>query len=86
MPQAQRDDRRPLHLQARADAGRGVFTPCSRAAGRSCTQKIARVIEQRFPNLKTTEPKEVLAHHLTAANLAEAAIPLWQADWRALSR
>ena len=39
--------------------------------------KIARVIEQRFPNLKTTEP-EVLAHHLTAANLAEAAIPLWQ--------
>ena len=26
--------------------------------------KIARVIEQRFPNIKTTEP-EVLAHHLT---------------------
>jgi class 3 adenylate cyclase len=40
--------------------------------------KIARVIEQRFPNIKTTEP-EVLAHHLTAASLAEAAIPLWQA-------
>ncbi len=40
--------------------------------------KIARVIEQRFPTLKTTEP-EVLAHHLTAADLAEAAIPLWQA-------
>ena len=40
--------------------------------------KIARVIEQRFPNVKTTEP-EVLAHHLTAAGLAEAAIPLWQA-------
>ena len=39
--------------------------------------KIARVIEQRFPNIKTTEP-EVLAHHLTAAGLAEAAIPLWQ--------
>ncbi len=28
--------------------------------------------------MKTTEP-EVLAHHLTAAGLAEAAIPLWQA-------
>ena len=28
--------------------------------------KIARVIHQRFPNTKTTEP-EVLAHHLTAA-------------------
>ena len=39
--------------------------------------KIARVIEQRFPSIKTTEP-EVLAHHLTAAGLAEAAIPLWQ--------
>ena len=39
--------------------------------------KIARVIEKRFPNIKTSEP-EVLAHHLTAARLAEAAIPLWQ--------
>ena len=40
--------------------------------------KIARVIEQRFPNIKITEP-EVLAHHLTEGGLAEAAIPLWQA-------
>jgi class 3 adenylate cyclase/tetratricopeptide (TPR) repeat protein len=39
--------------------------------------KIARVIETRFPNIKTTEP-EGLAHHLTAAGRAEAAIPLWQ--------
>jgi predicted ATPase len=39
--------------------------------------KIARVIEERFSNIKSTEP-EVLAHHLTAAGLAEAAIPLWQ--------
>jgi tetratricopeptide (TPR) repeat protein len=39
--------------------------------------KVARVIERRFPNIKTTEP-EVLAHHLTAAGLTEAAIPLWQ--------
>jgi class 3 adenylate cyclase/tetratricopeptide (TPR) repeat protein len=39
--------------------------------------KIARVIEQRFPPIMTTEP-EVLAHHLTEAGLAEAAIPLWQ--------
>jgi predicted ATPase len=39
--------------------------------------KIARVIEQRFPNIKTTEP-EALAHHLAAAGLAAAAIPLWQ--------
>ena len=44
--------------------------------------KIARVIEARFPNIKTTEP-EVLAHHLTAAGLAEAAIPLWQSRRRA---
>jgi class 3 adenylate cyclase/tetratricopeptide (TPR) repeat protein len=40
--------------------------------------KIARVIEQRFPNIKITEP-EVLARHLTAAGQTEAAIPLWQA-------
>jgi class 3 adenylate cyclase len=39
--------------------------------------KIARVIEQRFPNIKDTEP-EVVAHHLTAAGLAEVAIPLWR--------
>jgi class 3 adenylate cyclase/tetratricopeptide (TPR) repeat protein len=39
--------------------------------------KIARVIEQRFPNIQVTEP-EVLAHHLTEAGRAEAAIPLWQ--------
>jgi class 3 adenylate cyclase/predicted ATPase len=41
-------------------------------------RKIARVIEERFPNIKTTEP-EVLAHHLTAAHLADAAVPLWRA-------
>jgi class 3 adenylate cyclase len=40
--------------------------------------KIARVIETRFPKVRTTEP-EVLAHHLTAAGLPEAAVPLWQA-------
>jgi len=39
--------------------------------------KIARVIEEKFPSTKTTEP-EVLAHHLTAAGATEAAIPLWQ--------
>ena len=39
--------------------------------------KIARVIERRFPNVEATEP-ELLAHHLTAAGLTEAAIPLWQ--------
>ena len=40
--------------------------------------KIARVIEVRFPHVQTAEP-EVLAHHLTEAGVAEAAIPLWQA-------
>ena len=40
--------------------------------------KIARVVEKRFPSVEATEP-EVLAHHLTAAGLTEAAIPLWQA-------
>jgi class 3 adenylate cyclase/tetratricopeptide (TPR) repeat protein len=40
--------------------------------------KIARMIEERFSTIKTTEP-ELLAHHLTEAGLVEAAIPLWQA-------
>ena len=39
--------------------------------------KIARVIEARFPTIKSMEP-EVLAYHLTAAGLTETAIPLWQ--------
>ncbi|MFL5288517.1 MAG: AAA family ATPase [Rhodopila sp.] len=39
--------------------------------------KIARVIGKHFPNIPITEP-EVLAHHLTEASRAEAAIPLWQ--------
>ena len=38
--------------------------------------KIARVIEERFPTTKVTEP-ELLAHHLATAGRAEAAIPLW---------
>ena len=41
-------------------------------------RKVARMIEERFPGIKTTEP-EVLAHHLTAAGLAEAAVPHWRA-------
>jgi class 3 adenylate cyclase/tetratricopeptide (TPR) repeat protein len=40
--------------------------------------RIAKVIEERFPNLEATEP-ELLAHHYTEAKLPEKAIPLWQA-------
>ena len=39
--------------------------------------KIARVIEERFPNIEATEP-ELLAHHYTEAKQPEKAIPLWQ--------
>jgi class 3 adenylate cyclase/predicted ATPase len=39
--------------------------------------KIARVIEERFPNIKDTEP-EVLAHHYTHAGRTELALPYWQ--------
>jgi class 3 adenylate cyclase/tetratricopeptide (TPR) repeat protein len=38
--------------------------------------KIARVIEQRFPNIKTTEP-ELLAHHFTEADVPDHAIRYW---------
>jgi predicted ATPase len=39
--------------------------------------KIARVIEERWPQIEATEP-ELLAHHYTEAKLPEKAIPLWQ--------
>ena len=39
--------------------------------------KIARVIEERFPNIGTSEP-EVLAHHYTQAGEARSALLLWQ--------
>jgi class 3 adenylate cyclase/tetratricopeptide (TPR) repeat protein len=39
--------------------------------------KIARVIEERSPNIEATEP-ELLAHHYTQAKQPEKAIPLWQ--------
>ena len=38
--------------------------------------KIARVIEERFPAVKDTEP-ELLAHHYTEAGMTGTAIPYW---------
>ncbi len=39
--------------------------------------KIARALEEHFPNTKDTEP-ELLAHHLTAAGETELAIDYWR--------
>jgi predicted ATPase len=39
--------------------------------------KIARVIEERWPDTAATEP-ELLAHHYTEAKQPDKAIPLWQ--------
>ena len=39
--------------------------------------KIARVLEERFPAAKDADPA-LLAHHLTAAAMNEAAIPYWR--------
>jgi hypothetical protein len=39
--------------------------------------KIAKAIEERYPNIEETEP-ELLAHHYTEAKLLPKAIPLWQ--------
>jgi predicted ATPase len=48
--------------------------------------KIAKVIEERWPQTEATEP-ELLAHHFTEAKLLPNAIPLWQkAGSRALGR
>jgi class 3 adenylate cyclase/predicted ATPase len=48
--------------------------------------QIARVLEERFPEIVETQP-ELLAHHYTAAGLKEQAIPYWQrAGQRAMQR
>jgi predicted ATPase len=49
-------------------------------------QRIAQVLEARFPELCETQP-ELLAHHYTEAGLMARALPLWQqAGQRALQR
>jgi predicted ATPase len=49
-------------------------------------QQIARVLEERFPDIKANQP-ELLAHHYTEANLIEQAIPYWQqAGQKAIER
>src|SRR4029450_1242511 len=49
-------------------------------------QRIAQVLEERFPDNRQTQP-ELLAHHYTEAGLAEQAIPYWQrAGQRAYER
>ena len=61
-------------------------TRCSRADRQELHAKIARVIEERFPGIKDTEP-EMLAHHYTGAGETETAIPYWSiAGQRALAR
>jgi predicted ATPase/class 3 adenylate cyclase len=49
-------------------------------------QRIAQVLEARFPEVSETQP-ELLAHHYTEAGLMAQALPLWQqAGQRALQR
>ena len=49
-------------------------------------QQIAQVLEERFAEIKATQP-ELLAHHYTEAGLIEQAIPYWQmAGQRAIER
>jgi class 3 adenylate cyclase/predicted ATPase len=49
-------------------------------------QKIAEVLEYRFPETIETQP-ELLAHHYTEGGLMEKAIPLWQkSGQRAIER
>jgi predicted ATPase/class 3 adenylate cyclase len=40
-------------------------------------QRSARVLEERFPEVKETQP-ELVAHHYTEAGLIEQALPYWQ--------
>src|SRR4029453_17586710 len=40
-------------------------------------RQIAQVLEERFTEIKETQP-ELVAHHYTEAGLKEQAIPYWQ--------
>jgi predicted ATPase len=49
-------------------------------------EQIARVLQEKFPEIRETQP-ELLAHHYTAAGLTEQAIPQWhKAGQRAVER
>jgi predicted ATPase len=49
-------------------------------------QRIAQVVEARFPEIRTMQP-ELLAHHYTEAGVMAQAIPYWQrAGQRAIER
>ena len=48
-----------------------------RASRQNCHERIARVLEQQFPDVVEIQP-QLLAHHYTEAGLGARAIPYWQ--------
>ncbi len=60
--------------------------PCCAAGASGCTARIAATLEERFPEIVLAQPA-LLAHHCTAAGLAEKAIGYWlKAVRQALAR
>jgi class 3 adenylate cyclase len=47
-----------------------------RSSRQNCHERIARILEQRFPDVIETQP-QVLAHHYTEADFGARAIPYW---------
>jgi predicted ATPase/class 3 adenylate cyclase len=63
-----------------------AFQSILNARKRELHQRIAEVLESRFPEVAETEP-ELLAHHYTEANVADRALAYWrQAAERAATR
>jgi predicted ATPase len=54
-----------------------VYQSLLRSTRQQYHQRIAQVLEQRFPDIAATQP-ELLAHHYTEAGLHAQAIPYWQ--------
>jgi predicted ATPase/class 3 adenylate cyclase len=48
-----------------------------RASRQNCHERIAHVLEERFPDIVETQP-QLLAHHYTEAGLGAMALPYWQ--------
>jgi predicted ATPase/class 3 adenylate cyclase len=54
-----------------------AYASLLRSTRRQYHQRVAQLLEARFPQTVVTEP-ELVAHHYTEAGLVDAAIPYWQ--------
>jgi len=62
-----------------------AYQPLLRSTRQQSHQRIAQMLEARFPETRETQP-ELLAHHYTEAGLPEHALPYWEQAGRQAAR